>query len=980
MEYAAPVPGSPIMRPRVVVIVLLLAGLVAFWWTRGGEQEETTSGEDTERDESAAMLPAHLLPSGESRAIPRWFGQPGSPARRIAGRVVYNGAPVEGAEVRLSSVLFSAGFAPEPRIQTDASGRFDFGQLPAATYRVTATAPDRTPFGRSVDLRDPRERPAPDQLELRLRDCQARLVGMVEDASGGPIAGAAVRVSGFDSLTMASSDDDGTFEFCVPAGNSTAIVRADGYGTLVRSLYVEGRTPATFELTPAVTVTGRVERDGEPVAQAQVVARSDLYRNPATRHEQTMTDDSGVFTFETLSAGRYTLTATAESGKSDPTQIVLRTGDIAPEVVLTLEPTASIRGVVKTDGVPVPGVQILASPPSRAMVWFSDSAEAVSRDDGTFVIAGLRPGEFALQSSSHEIITPKRVQLSASASSPPDGKNGDEKAGQTAGTLADTFIEVEVAALATIRGRVLRNGQPVADALVSAQGSRTTSDGAGAFTLSGLEAGKHQLYAESLRVGAFTRAVEVEVDKGATVEGIELVLDLEASIAGRVIDEQGQPVAGAYLSFSLTQGNDYGRATTGSDGGFVATAMSGGGDYEVTIQRSAATAMPLLPAQGDRFPPVPVDGRDSQVTGIEFVVKRPSHSVVGRVQRDSGAPVADALIQIISESSRYGGSSPPSVMSDVDGNFELREVSSGDYRVIASVGDGTRTRDQKVTVPGEPVVVVLPDTGSVEGELVGFTQPVEVTLLRKESYQEYSVRSARGRFRFDAVAVGEYTVTATGASEGDVGEFTVTADQVALVTLENRGSGEIHGRLIDFDSGQAVAGYGCSWSKTGSPWSGFASTTQLAEPDASGRFTLKAPAGELTIQCWNTSRRRRTGNTWITRPRVVLEPGATISVTLHAITSTSRLHPVNPGFHLNSEGKPMVQYVLEDSPAGRAGLQAGDMIVAVNGADVTMLEGRMIRYLLTRHMDSTVPITFERDGERHTIEIEIARRQGRPGR
>lgn len=948
------------MRPRVVVVVLLLVGLAGAWLVCNGEESgKTTSGGESAAggDEAAAGLSSHITPSEGFRRIPRWFGQPEARARRIAGRVVQDGAPVAGAEVRLSSELFSAGFAPEPRIQTDGDGRFDFGRLPAATYQVTATAPERTPIGRRVDLRDPTARPAPDQLELRLRACRARVIGLVEDASGGPIAGATVRVSARSSLSSATTDDDGAFALCVPAGASNAVVRADGYGTLMRSLYVVGRTPATFELTPAATVTGRVELDGEPVANAQVSARGERYRNPATGHEQTLTDASGAFTLDTLAAGRYSLRASSDSGRSEPVQVVLRTGEVTSEIVLALEPTVTLRGVVMANGAPVSGARIWASPPMNSFIQFNSGEEAISQDDGTFILAGLSPGEYELRSSSHEIVTPRQIDVLDGAS--------------------DQTVEVEVALLATIRGRVLRGGEPVADALVSTRGHRTTSDGTGAFTLSGLAAGEHSLYAEALRVGAFTREVAVEVEKGATVEGIDLVLDLEASIAGRVIDEQGQPVPGAYLSFIHEDRQDFGRATTSADGSFLATAMSGGGNYSVTIQRSPSAAMPLVPARGSEFAAVTLAGPASQVTDVEFVVSSAAHRIAGRVERQSGAPVPDALIQIFSRSVRSSNSSLPRVMSDVEGTFEFQKVSAGDYRLFASLGEGTRSQNQNVTVPGNgDLVIVLPDTGSVEGELVGFTGSVRVTLQQARGNQRYDVRAAQGRFRLDEVATGTYQVIASNAGEAETAEVTVAASEVAQVRLESQGSGAIQGRLMDFDSGRPLPGHACAWNKMDSRARRSASSTGRARTDDSGAFTLSAPVGTVTLHCYDTTRRGQR-DAQVSRPTLEIRADQTTSVTLYSVTSETPGFRIDVGLYLDHRGEPKILHVQPGSSAERGGLQRGDRVVAVNGADVTMLEGPLILQLLARHVGGRAAITVERNGQQHTVEIPIERRERR---
>ncbi len=72
------------------------------------------------------------------------------------------------------------------------------------------------------------------------------------------------------------------------------------------------------------------------------------------------------------------------------------------------------------------------------------------------------------------------------------------------------------------------------------------------------------------------------------------------------------------------------------------------------------------------------------------------------------------------------------------------------------------------------------------------------------------------------------------------------------------------------------------------------------------------------------------------------------------------------------EDAPKVIAVAEDSPAARAGLEAGDLIVAADGHPVTDNEGA--RRLTTARPGETVQLTVERDGETLTLEVTAAER------
>lgn len=97
---------------------------------------------------------------------------------------------------------------------------------------------------------------------------QARAVGVtgrVADATGAPVAGAAVSVSGPAGATMlsASTDADGRFRLDVPPGTCTLRVSATGYATLQRQGLVVttavdlGTVTLQVAATSAVAVSGR---------------------------------------------------------------------------------------------------------------------------------------------------------------------------------------------------------------------------------------------------------------------------------------------------------------------------------------------------------------------------------------------------------------------------------------------------------------------------------------------------------------------------------------------------------------------------------------------------------------------------------------------------------------------------------------------------------------------------------------------------
>ena len=70
------------------------------------------------------------------------------------------------------------------------------------------------------------------------------------------------------------------------------------------------------------------------------------------------------------------------------------------------------------------------------------------------------------------------------------------------------------------------------------------------------------------------------------------------------------------------------------------------------------------------------------------------------------------------------------------------------------------------------------------------------------------------------------------------------------------------------------------------------------------------------------------------------------------------------------DGSVVVSNPFEGSPAAKAGLQAGDVIIRVNDTDVTGKTSSEVSNLIKKSADSTVNITVRRDDEEKTFTIE----------
>jgi RNA polymerase sigma-70 factor (ECF subfamily) len=260
-----------------IVLLLLLVGAIGVHRYRSGDDRSPARAAAAGGGRTATGNGAMPTAQGAAPDRPAWLIQPDTKPRRIAGRVTFAGTPVAGATVELASIATEAGLGAPLRRTTSATGEFDFGEQPAMEFSVRASAPRHASAILDVDLRNPSLRS--DRLELALGACDAAMFGTVRDASGGAIAKARLARLALGSHSNVTggpavfTDDNGAYELCVETRwpPSVAVeVSAAGYGTIVYTATVPGRTKVDFALVPEATIVGRVVRDDtrEPVAQA----------------------------------------------------------------------------------------------------------------------------------------------------------------------------------------------------------------------------------------------------------------------------------------------------------------------------------------------------------------------------------------------------------------------------------------------------------------------------------------------------------------------------------------------------------------------------------------------------------------------------------------------------------------------------------------------------------------------------------------
>lgn len=937
----------PHTRRNALVAIAALAAIVVgvlIWRVR--DREMTSS------DEQAA--PARVAARGNTKdpvtGAPSWHGQPGVAGRRIAGVVVTeDGAPVRGAAVRLASKATMAGASAERSAISDDAGRFDFGPQPATEYVVVAESAKLTGALERVDLRNASASPPPDQLNLLLHPCTASIHGTIRDIGGGVIPGARVSRSSDGALTTkagAVADDKGEYELCVPAGGAGVMLSADGYATIADHVRVFGRTRRDFELVPGTTVVGRVIRatDRAAVTGALIELQPDDRRAGTPLYGSS--DENGRFQIEGVASGRHQLAAVADQlATLRPIEVIAELGKDGEEVVCELVPTLTIAGKVveRESGKAVVGATVYMA--ARANTDGRRPPQGMTQADGSFVIDRVFPDEY---------------QPVVTVDGPADGE--DERPPTIKVVDTDvTGVVLETAARATISGRVLHGGKPVDGAMIrAASGYRSAvTNHAGQYTLRGLPAGEHRMYAESHRIGAFANGPSVTVTRGEQKSGVDINLDLSGSIAGVVVDQHDQPVGGVYLSFSLLRGKDFGSATTSDDGSFTTRSLSGGGDYVFEVRQRDSSPLTYPPVTGKRFPPITVADGQSHVTGVRIKIRVERLAISGRVTDAKGKPVADVTVRAVPNGGwGYRG---PTAVSDEAGAFTLRDLPAGTYDVQGTAARGD-AREDKITAGRTDVALKLLEFGRIEGALEGFTEPAPVYALRVNGGRYRGVLTGT-RFELRNLPPGDYQVIARSPKDDATAEVSVAAGETKQLTLRVREVGVIQGTAVDAKSRAPLKNIMCTTSLRqagGFETAGHRASTPFT--DASGAFRIdRAPVGTNEVECirdgLSGSAKVNVLAGQVARVELALTPSAPAPARGHA------------GLTLETQlGEIMVESVEAGGPAARAGIVVGDVLLTVDDIRLPSWgEEHAMELIEYRAIDTPAKLTLERADKPVTV-------------
>lgn len=465
---------------------------------------------------------------------------------------------------------------------------------------------------------------------------------------------------------------------------------ADGASRTAAATVDDAAVEPTGTAEPAISLTGRVETpDGEPATGATVVLGGVgslkflvAGDEPKEEHVHTQTDEEGRFHFDdpasSLFGGRLLVTAGAlDSAPSETAILDLAEHSDENELVLRLRHGARIHGEVhRSDGVLPQGRPIRFMQDEKSVDAQGNRLlfHAETDELGRFDERHLAPGVWGL------VTYPDDEEL--------DEIGGDMFEHMVQKTVAvgdgeEVFVALGARSpdAVTVTGLVTLDGEPVKGLLQWIQecedptGS-TRNPKVGIDGRYEVELQSHGAWYVRFMGGPGHVEKRVDIPKGPTFE-----LDFElptGRIMGRLVDENGDAVAGAMVSHVLIEGGEHhhpmrvgdDRDTSEEDGSFELDGIVAGA-YRIgaTHETAGVAASELVRVR-----------QGEQLEGLELVV-RSGRSLRGRISSADGLPMRGAPVWIHGSDGRLVNPIT-SVRSDREGTFTTPSLPPGTYTLF----------------------------------------------------------------------------------------------------------------------------------------------------------------------------------------------------------------------------------------------------------------------------------------------------------
>ena len=365
--------------------------------------------------------------------------------------------------------------------------------------------------------------------------------GEVQDAEGNPAPGATLRWLGIGTGETALAPDDreyrsdsaGRFHIAAQMGGwleATHETLGVGRAQIDERVLVSGTV--VIRLNPEDNgaqerITGQVrDPEGKPAEGARVLAQA----SDGGPGAEAVTEADGTFELFDLPPGKYRVEA-----RLAPYAPVWAS-NIPSEshgLMLQLASGGTITGTLRTeDGEVVPGATVAALRHVGPLLRTPQGQTTIFDADGEFRVDGLPPGTYDVAggAADHSMAWARGVELGSgtvelSLVLPAGGEiHGFVRDASGSAPIASARVEVE---------RGLASGPSVAPLRSSA-----VTDDRGAFTIRGVEPGRHSVHVSAL--GYAPRSLSgLEVEAGGTVGPIDIDLSTTDAAGGQAFDIVG---------------------------------------------------------------------------------------------------------------------------------------------------------------------------------------------------------------------------------------------------------------------------------------------------------------------------------------------------------------------------------------------------------------------------------------------------------
>ncbi len=700
-----------------------------------------------------------------------------SPAAPRQGRVAIDGKPAAGARV----IWMNREGRPLWVRTTDSEGRYQVPEPAGWAGAVAVLHPDAAVLriGGTSGLENMHSRtglawPSRLEVDLELVPGSPR-EGRVQDAGGIGIGDAEIVVDGWPVTT---SRPDGRFTVRLGADAAPVEVRAGARAVFEPSAGAD----LIFEVGPPRKLKAEVvDRDsGLPIAGASLIVIADKWMI-----DRLVTDDRGRAEVDAWSVGQLSVMATIPDQEAGAVyqELTWRREIVEARFEVTRTPTVTGRAValagqvVDERGEPIAGVYLNLE---------DNRARAKTGPDGTFHFGDLAAGPYLIHVSSNEVVPSPPIRVEA-----PDSNLVLEL---SRGETLEGFV-LDRDTLAPIEGAGI-GVEPVGTNAPTAANRWTSSGLDGAFKVVGLVPGQVKVTARAQ--GYVTgRPTEWTVEAGVGTRGVEIELERGATITGRVLDPDGEPVERVWIA-TRVPGEKIGprgsSATSDAEGRFELNGLPDG-EHEAKFQvEGYVPAVRRLRVE-----------RDAAPAELEVVLDR-GFELRGDVRDAGGQPLAGVRLRAILEPSASPDAPPADDVageSDDDGAFHLAGLARGTWTLHASLaGYGSERVEGLTPARAGRVEIVLRrlPTGSVSGQILA---PETVTSMwvtvRGAQGEAGKGTPVDGRFRIEEVPVGDVSVELFASSRAGSRTLkkpaTVAENQETPVDFDLRTSIEIGGRV-----------------------------------------------------------------------------------------------------------------------------------------------------------------------------------------